>query len=66
MKDYDEDPFESVLINPCRSKQTWELYMGRSSSRYRGLLPGCTFVLIKECDRDKVDFELRDPPEHLL
>jgi hypothetical protein len=50
-----------VRIDPRRSKQTWELYMGRSSSRYRGLYGGCTFFLIKESDRGKMAFELLDP-----
>ena len=50
-----------VPIDPCRSKQTWELYMGASSSRYRGLFPGCRFFIIRDSDRDKIDFELRDP-----
>lgn len=54
-------PTEAVPIDPCRSKQTWELYMGGSSSRYRSLFAGCRFLLIKDCDRGKMEFELRDP-----
>ena len=57
----DWEPWHVVIIDPRRSKQTWELYMGRSSSKYRGLYKGCAFRLIKKCDLGKMDFELRDP-----
>ncbi len=55
------EPWDVIYIDPRRSKQTWELYMGRSSSRYRRLYRGCAFKIIKKCDRGKADFELRDP-----
>ncbi len=50
-----------ALIDPRRSKQTWELYMGGSSCRYRDLFDGCEFRIIKKSDLGKAYFELRDP-----
>lgn len=55
------EPWRVAVIDPRRSKQTWELYMGGSSCRYRGLYDGCAFRIIKKCDQGKIQFELRDP-----